>query len=159
MSKYEYDLFVIGAGSGGVRAGRMAAALGKKVGVAEEYRAGGTCVIRGCVPKKYLVYGAEFGKAIKESAGYGWTVTGASFDWGVLRDEIQTELSRLSNIYEGVLERNGADYFPERAEFTGPHSLRLTTTGREITAKHIPYCHRRATLCAAYAWSRICCYV
>lgn len=136
-TQYEYDLFVIGAGSGGVRAGRLAASLGKKVGVAEEYRAGGTCVIRGCVPKKYLVYGAEFGKAIKESAGYGWTVTGASFDWGVLRDEIQTELSRLSNIYEGVLERNGADYFPERAEFIGPHALRLTTTGREITAKHI----------------------
>ena len=82
MSKYEYDLFVIGAGSGGVRAARLAASLGKKVAVAEEHRPGGTCVIRGCVPKKYLVYGAEFGKAIKESAGYGWTVKGASFDWG-----------------------------------------------------------------------------
>lgn len=137
MSKFEYDLFVIGAGSGGVRAGRLAASLGKKVAIAEEYRAGGTCVIRGCVPKKYMVYGAEFGKAIKESAGYGWTVKGARFDWNVLREEIQTEVSRLSNIYEGVIERNGADYFAERAVFTGPHSLRLTTSGRIITAKHI----------------------
>ncbi|MCF6276212.1 MAG: FAD-dependent oxidoreductase, partial [Robiginitomaculum sp.] len=137
MSKYDYDLFVIGAGSGGVRAARLAASLGKKVAVAEEHRAGGTCVIRGCVPKKYLVYGAEFGKAIKESAGYGWTVKGAKFDWAVLRDEIQIEVSRLSNIYENILEKNGADLFKERAEFTGPHALRLMKSGREITAKHI----------------------
>ncbi|MCF6221966.1 MAG: glutathione-disulfide reductase [Robiginitomaculum sp.] len=137
MSKYEYDLFVIGAGSGGVRAARLAASLGKKVAVAEEHRPGGTCVIRGCVPKKYLVYGAEFGKAIKESAGYGWTVKGASFDWGALRDEIQIEVSRLSNIYENILEKNGADLFKERAEFVDAHTLRLTTSGREITAKTI----------------------
>ncbi|HFB54910.1 MAG TPA: glutathione-disulfide reductase, partial [Hellea balneolensis] len=137
MSKFDYDLFVIGAGSGGVRAARLAAALGKKVAVAEEHRAGGTCVIRGCVPKKYLVYGAEFGKAIKQSAGYGWTVESAQFDWDVLRDEIQTEVSRLSSIYEGVLERNGAELFKERAEFVDPHTLRLTTSGREVTAKTI----------------------
>lgn len=137
MSKYEYDLFVIGAGSGGVRAARLAAALGKKVAVAEEYRPGGTCVIRGCVPKKYLVYGAEFGKAIKESAGYGWTVKKASFDWATLRDEIQIEVSRLSNIYENMLEKSGVDLFKERAEFTGPHTIQLTTSGREISAKHI----------------------
>jgi len=137
VSKYDYDLFVIGAGSGGVRAARLAASLGKKVAVAEEHRAGGTCVIRGCVPKKYLVYGAEFGKAIKESSGYGWTVKDAKFDWASLRDEIQIEVSRLSSIYENVLEKNGADLFKERAEFTGPHSLRLSKSGREITAKHI----------------------
>ncbi|PHR60393.1 MAG: glutathione-disulfide reductase [Robiginitomaculum sp.] len=137
MSNYDYDLFVIGAGSGGVRSARLAASLGKKVAVAEEFRAGGTCVIRGCVPKKYLVYGAEFGKAIKESSGYGWTVKGARFDWGTLRDQIQNELSRLSAIYEGVLERNGAEYFAERAELIGPHTLKLSKSGREITAKHI----------------------
>ena len=137
MSKYEYDLFVIGAGSGGVRAARLAASLGKKVAVAEEHRPGGTCVIRGCVPKKYLVYGAEFGKAIKESSGYGWTVKGAEFDWAALRDEIQIEVSRLSNIYENVLEKNGADLFKERAEFVDAHTLRLTNSGREITAKTI----------------------
>jgi len=137
VSKYDYDLFVIGAGSGGVRAGRMAAALGKKVGVAEEHRPGGTCVIRGCVPKKYLVYGAEFGKAIKESAGYGWTVKSTKFDWAALRDEIQIEVSRLSGIYENILEKNGADLFKERAEFVDDHKLRLTTSGREITARRI----------------------
>jgi len=137
VSKYDYDLFVIGAGSGGVRAARLAANLGKKVAVAEEHRPGGTCVIRGCVPKKYLVYGAEFGKAIKESAGYGWTVKGASFDWVALRDEIQIEVSRLSNIYENILEKNGADLFKERAEFVDAHTLRLTTSGRKITAKTI----------------------
>ena len=137
MSKYDYDLFVIGAGSGGVRAARLAAALGKKVAVAEEHRPGGTCVIRGCVPKKYLVYGAEFGKAIKECAGYGWSVKGASFNWADLRDQIQTEVSRLSKIYENILDKNGAELFKERAEFTGPHTLRLTSSGREISAKHI----------------------
>ncbi len=137
MSKYDYDLFVIGAGSGGVRAARLAASLGKKVAVAEEHRPGGTCVIRGCVPKKYLVYGAEFGKAIKESSGYGWTVKGAQFDWATLRDEIQIEVSRLSNIYENILEKNGADLFKERAEFVDAHTLRLTSSGREITAKTI----------------------
>jgi len=137
MSKYDYDLFVIGAGSGGVRAARLAAAMGKKVAVAEEHRPGGTCVIRGCVPKKYLVYGAEFGKAIKEAAGYGWTVKGASFNWADLRDQIQTEVSRLSKIYENILDKNGAELFKERAEFTGPHTLRLTSSGREISAKHI----------------------
>jgi len=137
VSKYDYDLFVIGAGSGGVRAGRLAASLGKKVAVAEEYRPGGTCVIRGCVPKKYLVYGAEFGKAIKESSGYGWTADNVSFDWTVLRDEIQTEVSRLSKIYEGVLERNGAELISERATLAGPHTIKLEKSDREVTAKHI----------------------
>ena len=137
MSKYDYDLFVIGAGSGGVRAARLAAQLGKRVGVAEEYRPGGTCVIRGCVPKKYLVYGSEYGKAIKEAAGYGWSVKGVSFDWASLRDEIQIEVSRLSKIYENILEKNGADLYTERAEFVDPHRLRLTTSGREFTARII----------------------
>ena len=96
MSDYDYDLFVIGAGSGGVRAGRLAAQLGKRVGVAEESLPGGTCVVRGCVPKKYLVYGADYGDAIKKSAGYGWTVENVSFDWGMLRDCVQKEVNRLS---------------------------------------------------------------
>ena len=137
MSNYDYDLFVIGAGSGGVRAARLAASLGKKVAVAEEYRPGGTCVIRGCVPKKYLVYGAEFGKALKESKGYGWSADNIRFDWKALRDEIQTEVSRLSKIYENVLDRNGAELIKDRAEFTGPHSLIMKKSGREVTAKTI----------------------
>jgi glutathione reductase (NADPH) len=137
VSNYDYDLFVIGAGSGGVRAARLAASLGKKVAVAEEYRPGGTCVIRGCVPKKYLVYGAEFGKALKESKGYGWSADNIRFDWKALRDEIQTEVSRLSKIYENVLDRNGAELIKDRAEFTGPHSLIMKKSGREVTAKTI----------------------
>ena len=117
MSKYDYDLFVLGAGSGGVRAGRLAASMGKKVAIAEESRPGGTCVVRGCVPKKYLVYGADYGASFNKAEGYGWTADKPTFDWLTLRDNIQTEVSRLSGIYAGILERNGADLFTERAEF------------------------------------------
>ena len=137
MSKYDYDLFVIGAGSGGVRAGRMSAQLGKRVAVAEESRPGGTCVVRGCVPKKYLVYGAEYGEAIKTAAHYGWSTGKAEFSWPALRDAVQAEVSRLSGIYSGILEKNGADLFRERAEFVDKHTVRLTASGREITAKTI----------------------
>ncbi len=135
--KYDYDLFVIGAGSGGVRSARLAAQLGKRVGVAEESLPGGTCVVRGCVPKKYLVYGADYGDAIKKSEGYGWSVKDVSFDWSELRDAVQVEVNRLSGIYSGVLEKNGADLFRERAEFVDAHTVRLTTSGKEITAKTI----------------------
>lgn len=137
MTDYDYDLFVIGAGSGGVRAGRMAAQLGKRVGVAEESLPGGTCVVRGCVPKKFLVYGADFGEAIEKSKGYGWTMDNVSFDWGVLRDAIQTEVSRLSGIYSTILEKNGADLYRERAEFVDAHTVRLCQSGVTKTAKHI----------------------
>ena len=96
MSQYDYDLFVIGAGSGGVRSARLAAQLGKRVGVAEESRPGGTCVVRGCVPKKYLVFGAEYGKYIKHAEGYGWGVGGKpTFDWAKLRDAVQNEVCLL----------------------------------------------------------------
>ena len=137
MAKYDFDLFVIGAGSGGVRSARLAAQLGKKVGVAEESKPGGTCVVRGCVPKKYLVYGAEFGGAIKSAQKYGWSVGDVSFDWGSLRDSIQTEVNRLSGIYSNILEKNGATLFSERAEFVDEHTVRLTTSGKEVTAKTI----------------------
>ena len=137
MSKYDFDLFVIGAGSGGVRSARMAAQLGKRVGVAEESRPGGTCVVRGCVPKKYLVYGADYGASFKKAEGYGWTASDVTFDWAVLRDHIQTEVSRLSGIYAGILERNGATLYSERAEFVDAHTVRLTDSGKEITAETI----------------------
>ena len=137
MSKYDFDLFVIGAGSGGVRSARLAAQLGKKVGVAEESKPGGTCVVRGCVPKKYLVYGAEYGAAIKSAQKYGWSLSNASFDWASLRDSIQTEVKRLSGIYGNILEKNGATLFSERAEFVDAHTVRLTTSGKEVTAKTI----------------------
>jgi glutathione reductase (NADPH) len=138
MPNFDYDLFVIGAGSGGVRSARLAAQLGKRVGVAEESRPGGTCVVRGCVPKKYLVFGAEYGKYIKQAEGYGWNIGGKpSFNWAKLRDNIQSEVSRLSGIYSGILERNGADLFSERAEFIDAHTVRLTTSGKHITAETI----------------------
>jgi len=137
LSKFDYDLFVIGAGSGGVRAGRMVAQLGKKVAVAEESRPGGTCVVRGCVPKKYLVYGAEYGNNFKAAKGYGWSADNIRFDWTTLRDNIQTEVSRLSGIYANILAKNGADLFEERAELVDKNTVRLTTSGKEITAKHI----------------------
>lgn len=137
MSKYDYDLFVLGAGSGGVRAGRLAASMGKKVAIAEESRPGGTCVVRGCVPKKYLVYGADYGASFNKAEGYGWTAGKPTFDWLTLRDNIQTEVSRLSGIYAGILERNGADLFTERAEFIDEHTVELKDSGRQISAETI----------------------
>ena len=137
MSKYDYDLFVIGAGSGGVRSGRLAAQLGKRVGVAEESMPGGTCVVRGCVPKKYLVYGADFGEAIEKSKGYGWSFDNVQFDWAHLRDQTQKEVNRLSGIYSSILEKNGADLFRERAEFVDAHTLRLCESRKTVTAETI----------------------
>jgi len=137
MPKYDFDLFVIGAGSGGVRAGRLAAQLGKRVGVAEESLPGGTCVVRGCVPKKFLVYGADYGSSIREAAQYGWSVGEVSFNWPTLRDTIQKEVMRLSDIYSKILEKNGATLFRERAEFVDAHTLRLKTSGKEVTAEKI----------------------
>jgi len=137
MADYDFDLFVIGAGSGGVRAGRLAAQLGKRVGVAEESLPGGTCVVRGCVPKKFLVYGADYGASIREAAQYGWSVGEAAFDWPTLRDAIQKEVSRLSGIYSTILEKNGATLYRERAEFVDANTVRLTTSGKTITAKTI----------------------
>jgi glutathione reductase (NADPH) len=133
---YDYDLFVIGAGSGGVRASRVSAAYGAKVAVAEEHRVGGTCVIRGCVPKKLLVYGSHFAEELQDAAHYGWTVEGMKFDWGTLRDTVLRDVDRLNGLYEQTLENNKVERFLERATITGPHSVKLAS-GREITAKVI----------------------
>ncbi len=135
--KYDYDLFVIGAGSGGVRAARIASLAGAKVAVAEEYRIGGTCVIRGCVPKKFLVYGAEFSQAFADAAGYGWTLGDVKFDWATLRDNVQREVARLSGIYATNLGKAGVASFEERAEVLDAHSVRLLKSARIITAKRI----------------------
>ncbi|NBC88689.1 MAG: glutathione-disulfide reductase [Alphaproteobacteria bacterium] len=134
MSEYDYDLFVIGAGSGGVRAARLAAQLGKRVGIAEEHRVGGTCVIRGCVPKKLLVYAGQLGKAIEDAAGFGWTVEGKRFDWPALIANKDREIDRLNGIYIQNLERAGVELFQSRAEIAGPHTIRLTADNREVTA-------------------------
>jgi glutathione reductase (NADPH) len=133
MAQHDYDLFVIGAGSGGVRASRIAASHGAKVAVAEEYRIGGTCVIRGCVPKKLLVYGSHFAEELQDAANYGWTVQGLSFDWAVLRDTVLRDVDRLNAAYTTTLASNQVERFLERAVITGPHGVRLAS-GREITA-------------------------
>src|SRR3954468_1606322 len=119
--KHDYDLFVIGAGSGGVRAARIASIAGAKVAIAEEYRIGGTCVIRGCVPKKFLVYGSEFAQNFRDAAGFGWTVGSPTFDWPTLRDNVQREVTRLSGIYTSNLAKAGVAAFEERAEIVSPH--------------------------------------
>ncbi|MEO5587484.1 MAG: glutathione-disulfide reductase [Novosphingobium sp.] len=133
---YDYDLFVIGAGSGGVRASRVSAAYGARVAVAEEHRVGGTCVIRGCVPKKLLVYGSHFAEELQDAKHYGWTVEGMKFDWATLRDTVLRDVDRLNVLYEQTLENNKVERFLERAIVTGPHSVKLAS-GRQITAKHI----------------------
>ena len=136
MPDYDYDLFVIGAGSGGVRASRVAAGHGAKVAVAEEFRIGGTCVIRGCVPKKLLVYGSHFAEELQDAAHYGWTVSAMSFDWPTLRDTVLKDVDRLNAAYTSTLESHGVERFLERATITGPHGVRLAS-GREISAKTI----------------------
>jgi len=132
----DYDLFVIGAGSGGVRAARIAAAHGAKVAVAEEYRIGGTCVIRGCVPKKLLVYGAHFAEDLNDAAMFGWDIKHCQFDWPVLRDNVLAEVGRLEGLYRQTLTNHGVAIFEERAVLTGPNSVRLES-GREIRAERI----------------------
>ena len=135
--KYDYDLFVIGAGSGGVRAARIASQAGARVAVAEEYRIGGTCVIRGCVPKKFLVYGSEFAQMFADAPGYGWTVKEARFDWATLRNNVQNEVTRLSGIYTSNLAKAGVTAFEERAEVVDAHKVRLGKSGSEICAERI----------------------
>ena len=136
MSDYDFDLFVIGAGSGGVRASRVAAAYGAKVAVAEEYRVGGTCVIRGCVPKKMLVYGAHFAEDLKDARRFGWNVPDCGFEWATLRDNVLGEVDRLEGLYKNTLSSHKVEMIPERATVTGPHSVKLAS-GREVTAKYI----------------------
>ena len=136
MSDYDYDLFVIGAGSGGVRASRIAASHGARVAIAEEHRVGGTCVIRGCVPKKLLVYGAHFAEDMEDAQRFGWNTQGAAFDWNILRDNVAAEVNRLEGLYGQTLGNNNVEIFRERAIVTGPNSVKLVS-GREITAAHI----------------------
>ncbi|MDR3448887.1 MAG: glutathione-disulfide reductase [Alphaproteobacteria bacterium] len=138
MSEFEVDLFVIGAGSGGVRAARIAAGHGAKAMIAEEFRIGGTCVIRGCVPKKLYVYASRFGDEFAQAAGFGWRLAQKpEFDWPKLVAAKEGEISRLSAIYETNLLKAGVEVVQERAEIEGPHQVRLTRSGRIVTARHI----------------------
>lgn len=137
MSQYDYDLFVIGGGSGGVRAARISAALGKRVAIAEEYRYGGTCVVRGCVPKKLFVYASQFPEHFADAAGYGWTVPQASFDWPTLVANKDKEIERLAGLYRGGVERAGGDAFFSRATLVDKHTVHLESENRRVTAEHI----------------------
>ena len=137
MTSYDYDLFTIGAGSGGVRASRLAASYGAKVGVAEEHRVGGTCVIRGCVPKKFMVYAAEYGRMFQDAKGYGWTSGEKSFNWRTLIDNKDAEIDRLNAIYIRNLKNSGVDIFQTRAVVKDPHTVHLVDEGRDVTAARI----------------------
>jgi glutathione reductase (NADPH) len=134
---YDYDLFVIGGGSGGVRASRMAAQTGARVGIAEEYGLGGTCVIRGCIPKKLFVYASQFSEEFEDSAGFGWTVPTPKFDWNMLIANKNKEIARLISLYEKNVDAAGVEIYKERAEFVDPHTIKLLKSGKTVTAGHI----------------------
>ncbi|MBC7132285.1 MAG: glutathione-disulfide reductase [Roseovarius sp.] len=133
---FDYDLFVIGGGSGGVRAARVAAQGGARVALAEESRYGGTCVIRGCVPKKLMVFASEFPDTIAEARAYGWEVTQGAFDWGAFRAKLHAELDRLEGVYRGILKGNGVETFDMRARLVDPHRVELAD-GTRLSARHI----------------------
>ena len=135
MSKHEFDLVVIGAGSGGVRAARIAAGHGAKVAIIEEHRIGGTCVIRGCVPKKLLVYGAHFAEDLEDAKRFGWTLEGARFDWPTLRDNVLAEVTRLSGLYQQTLSNHNVAILNGHARLTSPNTVRIDD--REITSRII----------------------
>ena len=138
---YDYDLFVIGAGSGGVRAARLTALGGKKVAVAEEYRVGGTCVIRGCVPKKFMVMASEVSHALEIAEGYGWSFDNAKFDWPTFLQAKDVEIARLSGIYAANLGKAGVDLVHGRAVLTDAHTVQILkkdgAPDRSITAERI----------------------
>ena len=137
MADYDYDLFVIGAGSGGVRAARLASNTGARVAIAEEYRVGGTCVIRGCVPKKLFVYASRFGDSFEDARGFGWTLPAAAFDWRTLISNKDREIDRLNSVYLTNLERVSVEVIMSRAIMRDAHTIYLVGEDRAVTAKTI----------------------
>jgi glutathione reductase (NADPH) len=135
MAQYDFDLFTIGAGSGGVRASRMSASFGAKVAVAEELYLGGTCVNVGCIPKKLLVYASHYAEDFADASGYGWTAERPRFDWAQLIANKNKEIQRLNGIYRNILNDAGVEIIDGRAEVVDPHTVRVN--GREFTAKYI----------------------
>jgi glutathione reductase (NADPH) len=136
-AEYDFDLFVIGAGSGGVRAARIAAQAGARVAIAEEYRVGGTCVIRGCVPKKFMVYASDYGRKIAEARQYGWQVEEKGFDFPAFMSAMNAEVDRLSAIYLRNLANAGVDVFEERAELKDAHTIVLKESGKTFTVDKV----------------------
>jgi glutathione reductase (NADPH) len=134
---YDFDLFIIGAGSGGVRAGRLAARTGARVAIAEEDSFGGTCVVRGCVPKKLFVYASSFAEEFEDARGFGWTVGDTRFDWTTLIANKDRDIARISRAYRNVLENAGAAIFEDRAIFKDAHTVHLKKTDRNVTAETI----------------------
>ena len=135
MTRFDYDLFTIGAGSGGVRASRMAGQFGARVGIAENYRIGGTCVIRGCIPKKLLTYAAHYAEDLEDARGYGWTIAGASFSWPALIENKNREIARLSGIYADVLAKAGVTVIEGTAKLLDAHTVAIGE--RRVTAQNI----------------------
>ena len=145
MAKQDYDLFVIGAGSGGVRAARVAAALGARVAIAEERDLGGTCVNAGCIPKKLFVYGAHYGEDFADARNFGWCAAAPAFDWATLRDNKNREIDRLGGVYRALLEDAGVEVFEARAALVDAHTIRVR--GRTLSARNI--------LIATGSWPRV----
>jgi glutathione reductase (NADPH) len=137
MAQYDYDLFVIGAGSGGVRAARLSALMGKRVGVAEEFRVGGTCVVRGCIPKKLMAYASDFAHQFEIARGYGWTVPEPSFSWPDFISAKDVEIARLSGIYASNLAKAGAELVHSKARLLDPHTIELVDKGIRVTADQV----------------------
>src|SRR5262245_46385744 len=136
MTAYDYDLFVIGGGSGGVRAARIAAGYGARVSIAEEYRLGGTCVIRGCVPKKLLMYASRYRDEFEDAAGFGWSVGEPVFDWPSLIRAKDKEIARLEGLYESNLVLKNVRIYKTRAVLDGPHAV-ILADGTRVTARVI----------------------
>ena len=135
MANYDYDLIVIGAGSGGVRASRVSASYGASVAIIEKDRLGGTCVIRGCVPKKLLVYGASFAHEVSDAEGFGWRIDGLQHNWGSLIAAKNNEICRLEGIYRKLIENAGVELIAGNATFIGPHEVLVN--GKTLSAQRI----------------------
>ncbi|MFM1989242.1 MAG: glutathione-disulfide reductase [Pseudomonadota bacterium] len=154
MPEFDYDLFTLGAGSGGVRASRVAAGHGARVAVAEAHRVGGTCVIRGCVPKKLLTYAAHFSQDFEDAAGYGWTVGRPEFSWPALKAAKDREIARLEGVYRSLLKGSGVDEVDGRAVVVDPHTVEVA--GRRITARHLLVATGGAPLRPAFPGAELC---
>lgn len=133
--KFDYDLFVLGAGSGGVRCARWSAGLGAKVGICEEDQYGGTCVIKGCIPKKLMVYASEFSEEVEIAKAYGWNAKKAEFNWGSFKQTRDSEIQRLSGLYKGMLDKNKVDHFNARGTILDPHTVMVD--GKKYTSQRI----------------------